>query len=308
MDFNSLPVIDLESESIINELRDACINFGFFYVKTNKDSFQSCLTASKLFFNQSLEQKIECKCNTYNLGYTSFQDETLSPLQTSGDTKEGYYIMKELNENEKLSFNLNYENIWPSYQSLSIDWKSVMLQYHEEATELGVRLIRLIALSLGLSEDYFDSIIITKSTRLRLIKYGITPSDPNNGLYGAGEHSDYGLLTILGTNEVPGLEIYIGGQWLPIPPREDCYIINLGDALSILTNNFYCSTLHRVIISGQNSDRYSAALFFGPDSTARIHPRQEFIHDNVINTTVDMTYGEYLGYKYSITHTDYKKA
>ena len=68
MDFNSLPVIDLESESIINELRDACINFGFFYVKTNKDSFQSCLTASKLFFNQSLEQKIECKCNTYNLG------------------------------------------------------------------------------------------------------------------------------------------------------------------------------------------------------------------------------------------------
>ena len=32
-------------------------------------------------------------------------------------------------------------------------------------------------------------------------------SDPSQGLYGAGAHTDYGLLTLLATDDVPGLQV-----------------------------------------------------------------------------------------------------
>ncbi len=61
-----------------------------------------------------------------------------------------------------------------------------------------------------------------------------TPSRPQDGLYGAGAHSDYGMLTFLATDGVPGLQICpdrATGEWVDVPPLEGCYIVNLGDML-----------------------------------------------------------------------------
>jgi hypothetical protein len=33
-------------------------------------------------------------------------------------------------------------------------------------------------------------------------------SDPSNGLYGAGAHTDYGLITLLATDDVYGLQVW----------------------------------------------------------------------------------------------------
>ena len=105
----------------------------------------------------------------------------------------------------------------------------------------------------------------------------------------AGAHSDYGMLTLLATDAVPGLQIHRGeaeagaggreapagtssgsgsaaaaapGRWVDVCPKPGTFIINLGDMLERWTNGRYRSTLHRVVnTTGQ--ERYSIAFFFG---------------------------------------------
>jgi isopenicillin N synthase-like dioxygenase len=42
---------------------------------------------------------------------------------------------------------------------------------------------------------------------MNLNHYAATPSDPAAGLLGCGAHTDYGALTFLLTDEVPGLQV-----------------------------------------------------------------------------------------------------
>ncbi len=51
------------------------------------------------------------------------------------------------------------------------------------------------------------------------------------GVYGAGAHTDYGLLTVLATDENPGLQIYTEGKWAHVKPVPATFVINLGDML-----------------------------------------------------------------------------
>lgn len=51
------------------------------------------------------------------------------------------------------------------------------------------------------------------------------------GVYGAGAHTDYGALTVLATDESPGLQINTGGKWQHVKPIPNTFIINLGDML-----------------------------------------------------------------------------
>ena len=51
------------------------------------------------------------------------------------------------------------------------------------------------------------------------------------GIFGAGAHSDYGMLTLLKTDQHPGLQIWSKGQFVDVPPRDGMFIVNLGDML-----------------------------------------------------------------------------
>jgi len=107
---------------------------------------------------------------------------------------------------------------------------------------------------------------------------------PNEGLLGIGAHTDYGALTFLYTDEVPGLQIAgighgaegdplalraegatLGDEnWLSIPPMRGGFIVNIGDMLEIWTNGFLPSTLHRVV-NKSGRERFSLALFYEPN-------------------------------------------
>lgn len=55
----------------------------------------------------------------------------------------------------------------------------------------------------------FDEPMVT----LRLLHYSSEKSNANQGLYAAGQHSDYGMLTFLALDDQPGLQIYTDGEW-----------------------------------------------------------------------------------------------
>lgn len=103
--------------------------------------------------------------------------------------------------------------------------------------EVGKAVARIIAVALGLDASFFDrpEILGEPIALTRLLRYqGIEIesvvfagpsiyycihnsslfscredqiSDPSQGLYGAGAHTDYGLITLLATDDVPGLQV-----------------------------------------------------------------------------------------------------
>ena len=269
-------------------------------------------TEAAKFFQLENDFKMRCLCNQGNLGYTSFQDETLAPhIQSSGDTKEGYYIGREPDADEDQI----YVNVWPPHHVDLVNWKSVMQKYHSDCTQLGWNLVQLISEALDLPLNYLESYFTRPTALLRLIKYGKVLSDPSNGVFGAGAHTDYGMLTLLATNEVSGLQIFLNDTWISVPPLKDHFIVNLGDCLQIMTNYAFRSTLHRVVIENDQLDRFSLAFFYEPNRNALIH---EIYRNNNSTSSHEsdstavacfepILYGDYLSKKYAQTHSDYKK-
>jgi isopenicillin N synthase-like dioxygenase len=111
---------------------------------------------------------------------------------------------------------------------------------------------------------------------LRCINYPASDEPRLPEQKGAGEHSDYGSITILKSDpDVPGLEIKLpSGRWAKAPLVEDAFIINIGDMMARWTNDRWVSTLHRVVqpnsADSGASRRQSMAFFHNTSFDAEI--------------------------------------
>ncbi len=88
-----------------------------------------------------------------------------------------------------------------------------------------------------------------------------------------GEHTDYGIVTVLWADRVAGLQV-LGpddGVWHDVLPADGALLVNLGDLTARLTGDRWRSTLHRVkppIEDGRVKRRRSAAFFHDGDLDA----------------------------------------
>ncbi|HOY79905.1 MAG TPA: 2OG-Fe(II) oxygenase family protein [Hyphomonadaceae bacterium] len=95
-------------------------------------------------------------------------------------------------------------------------------------------------------------------------------SDAAEG-WGVGEHTDYGLLTVLAQDDKGGLQVKTPHGWIDTPPIPGTIVCNIGDMLDRLTGGVYRSTPHRVLnVSGRS--RLSFPFFFDPGFDARVVP------------------------------------
>ncbi|KAJ3371459.1 hypothetical protein HDU91_005290 [Kappamyces sp. JEL0680] len=141
-----------------------------------------------------------------------------------------------------------------------------------DSKHVGRLIMRGMALGLGQSEDFFESYYTNPFWVMRLIGYPPLGAAAGSGI-SCGEHTDYGMLTILNTDDTPGaLQVKTkGGDWIDADPIEGCFVINIGDMVNNLTNDLYKSTLHRVIHKGSNY-RISVPFFFEPNFESVIAP------------------------------------
>ena len=179
---------------------------------------------------------------------------------TPGDLKESFYLGLEHGQNAA--------NLWP--QGVP-GFRGALQAYHAPLCELGRELMRLIALSLSLEEEFFDDAFRDPSATLRLLRYPPQPQDAQENQLGAGAHTDYGAITLLAQDECGGLEVEnAAGEWLRATPIPGTFVINLGDMIKRWTNDLYHSNMHRVYNTSAARDRYSMALFFNPDPRTRV--------------------------------------
>jgi isopenicillin N synthase-like dioxygenase len=148
--------------------------------------------------------------------------------------------------------------------------REAVLEYLDRMTRLGQSVLGGIALSLGLPEDHFAAGCTADPTVLfRIFHY--PPSGPGSADWGVGEHTDYGLLTLLAQDDAGGLEVRTRDGWIAAPPIPGTLVCNIGDMLDKLTGGFYLSTPHRVR-NTSGRDRLSMPFFFDPGWDAEVPP------------------------------------
>ena len=131
-----------------------------------------------------------------------------------------------------------------------------------------MQLHRALAHDLGVAENFFDDKLDQPLATLRLLHYPPRPDHFEPGQIGAGEHTDYGNITLLATDDAGGLEVRSrDGQWMSPPNYPGALICNIGDCLMRWTNEVYVSTPHRVV-NPVGRERYSVAFFLDPNPDA----------------------------------------
>ncbi|KAH9762569.1 Fe2OG dioxygenase domain-containing protein [Citrus sinensis] len=310
-----LNCIDLSSPDIqqsVSLLKQACLDCGFFYVVNHgisQEFMEEVFSQSKRFFKMPLNEKMKVLRNEKHRGYTPVLDELLDPDTQVRDYKEGYYIGVEVPEGDPESEKPFYgPNVWPAPDCLP-GWRETMERFHREALEVAKAVARIIALALDLDADFFDKpeMLGQAIATLRLLHYEGQISDPSKGMYGAGAHSDYGLITLLATDEVAGLQICKDRDakpqlWEDVAPMKGAFIVNLGDMLERWSNCIFKSTLHRVLGTGR--ERYSIAFFVEPSHDCLVECLPTCKSDKNPPKFPPIKCETYLSQRYKDTHAD----
>ncbi|NHO31590.1 isopenicillin N synthase family dioxygenase [Acetobacter fallax] len=268
---DSLPVIPVaglcssdpvQRQAVGDALRTACASTGFFYCVDHgipPALIDAVLAESKAFFARSPTDKaaLDKARSPCNRGYEPLRNQTLE-AGTPPDLKEGFYIGEEQPANAaELRFNQG-PNQWPRN---SAGFRPTMMAYFAALNILAERLMRGIALSLGLEETFFTRFCQNPQATLRLLHYPPQPSDPQPGEKGCGAHTDFGGLTLLLQDASGGLQVRgPDDTWIHATPILGSFIVNLGDMIARWTNDRYRSTLHRVV-NTSGTDRYSVPFF-----------------------------------------------
>jgi isopenicillin N synthase-like dioxygenase len=313
---------ELSKPSIARSIYTACTTTGFFYLINH--AVPSSLTASVLqqsqkLFALPLHEKNALIDSILNRGYTRFEEEKLDPSsQLRGDTKEGYYIGREVIERN--AEKLRGPNVWPTTSTCPswtdedcAEFRSVMEQYQVEAMRVCMKLLSYFSLAVGLcDEDSFDEKNDTifnqffkdPTTMIRLLHYSIEPSVPKDGIFACGAHSDYGMITLLLTDDNPGLQVKLINEWIDVPPKQGAFVVNIGDMFERWTNGKFCSTIHRVIQPPNGKERYSVPFFFEPDFDALVECL-DVCRGKDEPKYPPITAGQHLLNMYNKTHADF---
>lgn len=204
-----------------------------------------------------------------NRGYVALGEERLNSAMP-GDVKEAFNIGWDLPADHvdvvaRKPF--RGANVWPDAQALP-QFRATMLEYFNACHRLGLQLHRALAQELGVAENFFDDKLDQPLATLRLLHYPPRPERFEEGQIGAGEHTDYGNLTLLVTDDAGGLEVRTrAGEWLAVPNIPGAIICNIGDCLMRWTNDVFVSTPHRVV-NPVGRERFSVAFFLDPNPDA----------------------------------------
>ena len=270
----TIPIVDLlcrDDEEIANAVHAACVQHGFFYLVGHDINQRPVLDAARRFFSIPLELKLQLKTNKCGRGYeppSHVLENFESIPENKVKRKESIMFGREVSPDElekwgDVQFSSIGYNQWPDESTGDLcDFKAISEKYFSDCWRLSSRLLRIFARSLGKSDEYFSDSFEFPTVMLRMLRYLPEKSRPEDGIFAAGPHTDYGMFTLLAT-ETPGLQLRQGEVWHDIPPIAGAFICNIGDALSIATSCRYKATEHRVILDGL-IERYSIAFFFEP--------------------------------------------
>ncbi|KAF7593353.1 hypothetical protein BBP40_011643 [Aspergillus hancockii] len=295
-----IPIIDFgpflngtpaDKHAVAMSVVEAFKTSGFLYLKEHglpPSVVSGVFGSSGRFFARPQYQK-DSVCWTTpqaNRGYVKTGQEKLSTpddlsapeiLRATPDLKETMEIGRDGVD--------GLPNRWPDQiDDEGKDFREVMTSFFHKCKSLHMEIMRAIALGMNLPEHYFDPYVDGGDNNLRLLHYPAVSKEvfrKNPAQVRAGEHSDYGSITLLFQDRRGGLQVRSPkGTFVDVTPIADTVVVNAGDLLARWSNDTIKSTRHRVVeppapIGEENEsdtypDRYSIAYFCNPNNNKLI--------------------------------------
>jgi len=293
--FAQIPIIDMSADDavVIEQLRYACEVVGFMQVVGHgipSTLLQKHAEFHRRFFALPNETKERLRLNEESpvRGYFGKGGEDLDNVlgkQVDAAGKEKIAHQTRKDHKEALDMNgvpwakpaggvvaeqFGMPSRLPEEEELE-GFKEIIEEYNAEMMKMSRRLLSFMAQVLGQDADLFEAHLTNPVATHRLLHYW--PTEDFNTQIGVGEHTDYGLLTILKQDSVGGLQVLNAkdSTWVHATPIEGAFVVNLGDMLQRWTGNRFKSTVHRVV-NTSNTDRYSVPFFLEPNMDSMIVP------------------------------------
>lgn len=302
----TIPVVDLASlldgsdpDSVANALHRASSEVGFIYVRNHGIDpalIQAARDAAFQFFKQSEDEKLNVVVSAQHRGFLRVGGAKMAD-DHQPDLKESFiWGHQDSAGHTPDNHPLRGPNQWPEAVP---ELQNLSMQYFSEAHRVAEALMGGFALGLGLPADFFLQSIDEPMSRASFVYYPSGKDEP--GRMGVGEHTDFGVLTVLCQDDVGGLEVLdLQGNWIAAPPIPDTLIVNVGDLLGRWTNSAYRSTPHRVI-NASARERLSLVLAWDPNPETLIDARQVFAADDrqLEGAEEPISCGDYLSWRFA---------
>ncbi|KAK8478401.1 hypothetical protein V6N13_136609 [Hibiscus sabdariffa] len=290
----SIPIIDMsnwEDPQVTKSICDAASKWGFFQIVNHDvpvEVLENVKDATYRFFGLPAEVKNkyskEHSCSNNVRFGTSFTPQAEKALEWK-DYLSLFYVSEE-----------EASILWPSV------CRDQVLDYMNKSKVVIKQLLQILMKGLNVNEiDETKESLLMGSMRTNLNYY---PKCPNPELtVGVGRHSDVSTLTILLQDEIGGLFVREneGDNWIHVPPIKGSLVINVGDALQILSNGRYRSVEHRVVANGSNN-RISVPIFVNPRPTDMIGPLSELIASGEKPIYKQVLYSDYVKHFFRKAH------
>ncbi|UAJ10077.1 isopenicillin N synthase family dioxygenase [Polymorphobacter megasporae] len=224
------------------------------------------LAATKAFFAlpEPVKRRYHIPGGGGQRGLTPFGIETAKGASAS-DLKEFWHMGRDLPPGDPLRATMP-DNVWPSEVP---DFHPAVAALFAALDTAGGRVLRAIALHLGLAADFFEGPTHDGNSILRLLHYPPVTGTP--AAVRAGAHEDINVITLLLGADEAGLQLLDRtGVWRDIEAPAGTLVCNIGDMLDRLTGGALPSTTHRVVNPAPERARvarYSTPFFlhFRPD-------------------------------------------
>ncbi|MGD9792664.1 MAG: isopenicillin N synthase family dioxygenase [Acidimicrobiia bacterium] len=282
---DTVPVVDISGWAdgdastrarIARQIDDAARDVGFLQIVGHgvpASIIDAMLDASDGFFARPLEEKLRFATPAPEIdrGFSAQGTESLTyslGVDSPPDLFEAFNIGPDVVPDDPV-YNAERHrffaaNIWPDDPA----FRSAYCNYFDAVAALASRLVEIFAVALGVEPAFFADKTDHSTDTLRVLRYERQPGspDPLPGQMRMGSHTDYGIVTILYADRVPGLQL-LGKdhRYHDVIPEPDAFLINIGDLLAQWTNDRWRSTLHRVVPPPAGVDgpsvRRSAAFF-----------------------------------------------
>jgi isopenicillin N synthase-like dioxygenase len=260
-----IPVIDLApfhergvagKRAVAAQVDAACRDFGFLQVTGHGVPAPVCddlLNTWAAFFDLPMGEKLRWVVpdESANRGYSWPGKEALAHSrgeQTPPDLMEAFNVGRREQDDPYYERHGAFyaPTVWPDRpRGLREIWE----RYDLAASAVADTVLRAMALALDLPESWFTGRCARAIETTRAINYQreAGAAEPEAGQMRMGAHTDYGILTVLLADDVPGLQVFRAGGWQNIPTPPGTLTLNIGDMLALWTNDRWTSTLHRVL-------------------------------------------------------------
>ncbi|MEI8147986.1 MAG: 2-oxoglutarate and iron-dependent oxygenase domain-containing protein [Actinomycetes bacterium] len=313
-----IPIIDIApwftgdaeaQRAVAMQLNSACHELGFLQIVGHGVSHnlrQSALDQMNAFFESAVGKKaaVTPTDGSYR-GYSGRKSESFA--YTVGDIRPADLVEAFVMGSEDRSgqttgrLHTHAPNIWPDGMP---DFRDTTVRYYEAARELSETMADIASLSLGLERDFFSSRLTDAVVTMRMNWYQRLENEPqlDEEQMALGAHTDYGILTILLADVRPGLQILSdSSEWVDVTPEPGAFIMNVGDALAVWTNDYWKSTIHRVVptMAPGGTPRRSIALFQDGNFDTPLSVLPQFVTTDKPARYAPTTLGEHVTNKIS---------